>query len=600
MWVLAGCAAAPEVPSDGAMGLFDRDAAYGRRPIPSLAPWDPASFPNPDGVPFVDTLKGAVVGLGPARSGAIVLPLDRAVDLAPVGVHASLEDDAGAFLVDVDPDSPERGRRVPVDAVYRGGDVYGAEHAVVLLPLQGWPLRPGTLYAAGVRADAVGGVVPPWLHALATGAPEGWPADEVVRWKQALAQLPAREFAAVTVFETGDPTADLVERVPATPAAVWVDDPVPLETHDGFCVHEGRVRMPVFQEVTPPYTGGGGGFADTVQRDEDARLFVTVPEGATGTLPAVVFVRTGGGGDRPLIDRGPRTEPGVDVPGTGYAGVFAEAGYVGIQVDGPLGGLRNPTGGDEQFLVFNVANPVAMRDNLRQSALELALLPDLLTGASLVGCDGQPIALAPDLVLFGHSMGATIAPVAASLTDAYDALVLSGAGGSWIHNVVSKEKPLAVRPIAAGIVGVPEASLDPFHPVLSLLQWAGEAADPPLVGAELRDRDVLMLQGLVDRYILPDIANATSLSLGLDLAGPPLDADAVPTMRGLEELLPLAGRQRLPLPVRGNQDGRTAVVVQHAEDGVEDGHEVAFQLEVARAQVLGFLTSRLDGEPEVR
>jgi hypothetical protein len=83
MWVLAGCAAAPEVPSDGAMGLFDRDAAYGRRPIPSLAPWDPASFPNPDGVPFVDTLKGAVVGLGPARSGAIVLPLDRAVDLAP-------------------------------------------------------------------------------------------------------------------------------------------------------------------------------------------------------------------------------------------------------------------------------------------------------------------------------------------------------------------------------------------------------------------------------------------------------------------------------------------------------------------------------------
>ena len=68
-------------------------------------------------------------------------------------------------------------------------------------------------------------------------------------------------------------------------------------------------------------------------------------------------------------------------------------------------------------------------------------------------------------------------------------------------------------------------SIDDHDPAVNLLQWAGESADPPVYGRQVlhedpvRARHVLMFQGIVDTYILPPIANSTSLSLGLDLAG---------------------------------------------------------------------------------
>src|SRR5690606_37485035 len=100
--------------------------------------------------------------------------------------------------------------------------------------------------------------------------------------------------------------------------------------------------------------------------------------------PLLVFSRTGGGGDRPLVDRGVRDADGnVIVPGSGPALELSRAGFAGASVDGPHGGLRNVTNGDEQLLVFNFQNPLALRDNVRQSALELALLPEVLDGVSI-------------------------------------------------------------------------------------------------------------------------------------------------------------------------------------------------------------------------
>ena len=42
------------------------------------------------------------------------------------------------------------------------------------------------------------------------------------------------------------------------------------------------------------------------------------------------------------------------------------------------------------------------------------------------------------------------------------------------------------------------------------------------------------------------------------------------------------------------------VVVQHLEDGVQDGHEVMFQLEAAKAQYEHFLATARTGVPWVR
>ena len=108
-----------------------------------------------------------------------------------------------------------------------------------------------------------------------------------------------------------------------------------------------------------------------------------------------------------------------------------------------------------------------------------------------------------------------------------------------------------------------------------------------------------MLQGVVDTYILPPIANALSLALGLDLAGEAIDAEDG-EFDSLTTLLDLAGAQALELPVRGNRDGATRVVVQHRQGPVEDGHEVVFQTEPPKAQYRRFLETLDDpGGPEV-
>ena len=255
--------------------------------------------------------------------------------------------------------------------------------------------------------------------------------------------------------------------------------------------------------------------------------------------------------------------------------------------------------------MFNVANPTATRDNVRQSALEIALLPDVLADLDfdLSSCPeaaGPFAASAEHLVLMGHSMGATIAPLTMAVEPRFEAVILSGAGGSYIHNLVHKQSPLPVRPVAEAILNYPVRglSLHEHDPFLSLVQWAAESADPPVYGGYIaEDTQVLVLQGIVDTYILPPMANATALSMGLDLAGPSLDEDhlALQAFTPLRGLLPLAGGQEVPLPV----GGEVRVVVQHAEGPVEDGHEVMFQTESPMRQYRCLLASLLDGSPRL-
>jgi hypothetical protein len=347
---------------------------------------------------------------------------------------------------------------------------------------------------------------------------------------------------------------------------------------------------------------------------------------ATG-WPTVVFVRTGGGGDNPLVQRGPSSTPGFgapDVPGTGPAMHFARVGFAGVQIDGPLGGLRNTTNGDEDFLIFNVLNASALRDNVRESAMELSLVARALPSMSFdsSACPGAGAAPAQfdgaHLALMGHSMGSWIAPLTLAFEPSFGAAVLSGAGGSYIANVMDKILPLHVKPYAEILLDydMDQRSLEPHDPALTLLQWAVEPSDPQVYDRRIvrepaageSPRHVLMEQGIVDHYILPSIANATSLALGLDAAGPLYDADnAEEQMLGqipLATRLPLIGGRQLTLPVSGNAASvagvaATAVVIQHPGDAIEDGHEVVFQTQPPQHQYRCFLASFAVGLPSV-
>lgn len=603
---------------------------------------DLSGFPEADVRPVITTLVGMLDDRvqGWSRTGAVWIPFEAPLSDAHLpSLDDSVDDpDATVFLVDVDREGGELGRRWPIDVIVReGGGLYTPDFGLAALPLQGVPLpanRRMALVAMRGVEDAAGEVLSPSrvLDQLVRGeVPVGWRDDVGFQYADALAALrdlevPVDDVVGLTVFSTGRPTSGWRNLVDAarSDGLLLTRAPKFLGDQGDYCAYEAGFDAPVYQEGEAPYTTTGGGLVlddgvPVLQRRENGRIFLSVPkpEPVSGPRPTVVFIRTGGGGDRPLFDRGPRAVAGQDTEWTGLAGVFARAGWASVQIDGPLGGPnRNPSGADEQFLIFNVSNPVAMRGNLQQSALELALLPDVLQKLVMnagscpgLGTDpSRPIQFATDdLVLFGHSMGATIAPLVLAAEPRYTATILSGAGGSWIENIVHKTKPVPTLPLASGLLGDEPEDVDVFHPGLSLLQWAGEPMDPPLYGHGLLRgsppedaRHVLMFQGVADHYIPPPVANSLSLAMGLDLVGPSLDR-TLPQYRALADLLRWSpGVVRTPptgLNVLVGEQKRTAGVVQVEEDGIEDGHEVVFQQGGPKHVIRCFLTGLLDQAP---
>jgi hypothetical protein len=550
-------------------------------------------------------LTSSIVFAGTAPLGARVAPPPLPEARPDPAVLAALEADVAVVPLDGDA-TPARLRVARID----DGGPFGAPNLLVLLPEQGRPLRPRTRYAAFVRrslGDGEGATlgVSATMAAIAAGDPPASLSPAAAEaYAAAIERLAAlgvdpEALAGLAVFTTGDPAA---------PLRRWLDtararDPPALEApptlravHDGFCVYTSTVTFADYQEGRPPFETEGGAIrlgADgqpIVQRRARARLVLTLPRAPmpSGGFPLVVFSRTGGGGDRPLVDRGRRATAGArDVPGTGPARELAAMGLAALSIDGPNGGpLRNPSGGDEQFLVINVTNPVALRDNLRQSALELALALDVAArlSPSAEGCPGLVAAGGAarlDLThpsLMGHSMGATIAPLALAIEPRFAGAVLSGAGASWIENIVYKRSPLPVAGVAELLIGYTAIGrrISSFDPAVGLVQWAGEPADPPVYGDALRagGAHVLILQGIEDSYIPPPVATPLHLTFDAALAAPALDDGYLAQRPGA--LVPLPAEPTGAAPLR--------LVAQHAEDGIEDGHEVMYQLDAPKRQ----------------
>lgn len=604
---------------------------------------DLAVLPEGERIAIVRQIHAALGDLaGFGTTSGVHLAFEAPLD--PSSLPAGIVRDADALvsLVVIGEGDPHRGERAPIRVFFaEEGGPFGDENVLTALPVQGMPLRPGSLYALVVRRGLRTKDGAPFararaLDALAAGlAPEGLVGPGLDAYREAYAALPSvgidpASVLGMAVFRTQDPL-DAMRRAAAS-VEERLSPSAPFEareTFERFCVFETTMDVPVYQEGTPPYSTEGGawrwrdGRLDLVRREE-ANLVVTLPRRPMplGGFPLVVLVRTGAGGDRPLVDRGPRAVAGgpAIAPGTGPARDFAEVGWAGLQMDGPHGGRRNVTGGDEQFLVFNIQNPTALRDNLRQSALELILLARSLAELRIdaSACEGlnEPAARfdVSRVALMGHSMGASIAPLAAAFEPTYRALVLSGAGASWIENVLHKERPIATRPVAEGLLGYARIRrrLEADDPVLNLLQWAGEEADAAVYAPRLvleapsgAARHVLVFQGIVDSYIPPPVANALTLALGADLAGAALDRDEARLSRfeSVLDLLPLREARARSYPVSGNVDAGsqavTVVVTQHREDGIEDGHEAFWQTEPPRAQLRCFLQTLLDRAPPV-
>jgi hypothetical protein len=595
---------------------------------------DLQSYPNPDNNSFVDRLLDIAESSGPGFgvSSAVYLPLSAPLDVTQLpSVAESRVSGSAVILLNVDRNSDEYGRYQPIDVrfVHDGGK-YGGRNTLVAIPYQGVPLRESTRYAlvattalrdntgVAIKSSALAArlldVEPQRIGDIALRGTRD-AIDSIVEHA-----VPAESIAGFAVFTTGAPTAGLRNANASERSAALISElseAVITEQYPSYCVVERTARIRNWQHGEPPFEGTGGEWrheADgSLLEAEPApvRIWFTIPSEVQPEIgwETAVFVRTGGGGDRPLIDRGVRAVAGGDAPaGSGLADTFAAAGYVGVMIDGPHGGERNPTRGDEQFLMFNIANPIAMRDNIRESALELAVFLGQLETVifGITNCDGTTaLKLSPRApVLFGHSMGATVAPLVAAVGSRSSAVILSGAGGSWTNNILFKQLPIPTRPVAEFMLGYRSDTLSAADPVLNLLQWVGEPADPQVYAREVavapngrsRPRSVLMMQGVADTYILPPIANALSLSLGVTLLGDALESEE-PESAAFDSLVAAAaavGQDVGPEPVdtAGNVDALTsALLVQYREDGIEDGHEVVFQLDAPKLAICSFLVT---------
>lgn len=616
-------------------------------------------FPKVLGLEMVARAReGMAQGFGFSTAPVIYFRFDGKVSEDFPSAAASMRPGASLFIIDIDPSSPERGRRFPALArFYPNGPSFMVEarNLLALTPAYGFALREDTLYAAGVM-DSLGDgqgrplSASPSLAAIRGGeVPSGELGGRAFElYAPALEALsgmgvePSR-IAALTVFRTGDPTARMQrfhEAVIEMPTLELVEPLRRTREYDGFVVLEGALKMPQFQEGTPPYSKGQGGRLHfdaegrpIIQRWERVPVCITVPRQPMPErgFPLMIYIHGTAGVSTQFVDRGrvpdqEGYEPGSvgmirsllfeskhHAPeGTGPAQVLAHRGIAAVGAAQPQNGERG--GRPDMIYFYNFLSPEALRDNLLQAAAEAAMLlrfmqkleidPALCPGTE---SGGAAIKFDPELSFgMGQSLGSLIMGPWGALDSELKALIPAGNGAYW-SLFMSAGNPLAMKRLYKSDRGLADYLLrmDEFHPVIMLISTVLAPADPfayqgryfkdPLPGRA--PKHVWAGFGLYDHYFYPVSQNAAMIAMGLDLAGPSLEPSTMPALE-------LAGLKRLDYPVSGNKRTPTgpvtAVAVHYLQDGVLDGHHVNYQREDAKYQYGCFLESLVkNGVPAV-
>ena len=276
---------------------------------------DLTGFPNPKSLSIVSGVVGTIErdARGFGLTSGIFFALDGKIDPDRLPTpHESVAPGSPLVLIGVESGSADYLTRYPIDADFdEDGGPHGAHDLLTILPLQGVPLREGTLYAAVVLRDLRDASskplgIPAAMRDLVAGVrPAGMPAAAFQDHQKALAALRAAgvdvsRIAGLAVFRTDTPTRTL-ERVARAAVARGLPAVVPpklVEVHPDYGVYRTTIKMPVYQGGTPPFVSGGGDWRFDAQGDavlqvvEEANLFVTVPRAAmpAGGFPAVVFV----------------------------------------------------------------------------------------------------------------------------------------------------------------------------------------------------------------------------------------------------------------------------------------------------------------------
>ena len=500
-------------------------------------------------------------------------PLD--VPALPADAALSLRDDARLFLVDVDPESPELGRRWPIafrigkcreetddDCIAAATQYLPAYHLNVRL-LEGVALRPTTTYALVITEDVA---IPSddFLATIGEARPEGalgvaWDVHAPLRaW---LAESGARP-ASAAVFTTQDPVSEMFqarEFVHSLEVPPLVEVNSRGEQQSRFELFTGIYQAPRFQRGEPPFRIEGGDivFDDdgnpVVQGIENLRFSLSVPLGEMpeSGWPTVLYAHGTGGNYLSYASSNAKV-----------ASILARFGIAVLGIDqihhGPRGDCEESRDADTcvSIAFFNFINPVAGRDNVRQAALDivsqLRFARTLAIGPE-VSEQGREARVDPERVMFmGHSQGGLNGPLFLAIEPTVAGAVFSGSGASIAISIEQKTRPFDINGLAAAALLLPDdEALDRWHPALALLQTFIEPGDtvnyarfwfhePP---EDHPAKSVFMTVGLLDEFTPPDATFALAAAARIPILQPvaqpieALDLLGIPTA----ELPPFRG-----------------------------------------------------------
>lgn len=612
-------------PVDGAAESPASNVALWR--LPRAEPVDPFALPWPtdldrdadgrlalrgfpsDGVhtlvrQYLTNFRGRLDGY--SLQPAIYLRFGGALDPTSFPGSAAQSRDPGSALqlVDIDPASPERGRRVPLQWYFREEATrYWPPNTLAVAPVFGFALRPRTRYALVATTDLRGRngarlVRDPDLDVVLG---DGGDVDAVAGRArmiyrpaaESLASMgvPTARILSLAVFTTQDPTAEFFRaadwlRTQGPQPALQGDVSAPEAFENVRIVRGHYGPNPVFQSGRNPYNEPGSGDfvldaqgTPQVQGTESIRFALTLPTTAMppGGYPIAIYAHgTGGDAESFIRDR--------------TAQALAAQGVATLGFDQVFHGERLAPGSSPESAFFNFGNPSAGRTNNRQAALDLIQSGRFVRTLRFTVPDGE-VRFDPSRVFFfGHSQGGLNGPLWLAAEDGARAAVLSGAAGNIALSLLQKRQPVNIPALVNSLLGLTPGELVPLHPVASLLQLLVDPADPVSYGRYIvrepregmRPKHVFQTQGFVDLYAPPAGIAALALSIGLPLAQPVLHE---------EEGWALFREPSPALPLRANLSGATGAWMQFdAPEGV-DGHFVIFRVRSAQSRAARFLGS---------
>ncbi|MBL8600600.1 MAG: hypothetical protein JNK72_01620 [Myxococcales bacterium] len=565
---------------------------------------------------YLTQFAGRLDGFSP--SGAVYLRFGVPLDTSALPADAALTRSAESpvQLIDVDPSSPRRGERVPLQFYYREAPTrYWGAHTLAVAPVHGYPLRLRTRYALVATRALVGrgGVAlrrDADLDAVLDPGDAGVSDPVIARARSVYtpslamvesAGVPRARILSMTVFTTSDPTREFLS------AATWLrtQGPEPRLIDISDATDSGEYHLfrghygpnPIFQTGTNPYaeTGSGDFSLDAngvpqVQGMEPIRFVLTVPTGRPmpeGGWPIAVYAHgTGGNAGSFVNDR--------------TAAALAAEGVAGLGIDQIFHGERAAPGTTPDTAFFNFTNPFAGRTNNRQAGLDLvqcgrfvrALAFDARTPGGVVATRFDP----NHVMFFGHSQGGLNGPLWLAADPLPQTAVLSGAAGVIALSIVLKTEPVNIPQTITSVLMLQRDELVALHPLATLLQTLADPADPINYAhlmsrapqGAMRPKSVFLTQGFVDSYAPPPAIAALALAAGFPLTG---------TVSHPEPGWNILGLSPLALPSRGNlvdalgMPTATTAWMQFDAPAGRDGHFVVFDVADARLRAAHFLGS---------